>query len=133
MWRGEVDYVCFMKGGYNVPTLKTRRRELRKNNTKAERVLWECLRKNKLGVKFYRQYSVGKYIVDFYCPRQRLAVELDGGYHLKAEIRIHDEARTKLLEKQGIIVIRFWNTEVFDSLETVLQKIQEYIFPSSLK
>lgn len=116
-----------------MPTLKTRRRELRKNNTKAERVLWECLRKNKLGVKFYRQYSVGKYIVDFYCPRQRLAVELDGGYHLKAEIRIHDEARTKLLEKQGIIVIRFWNTEVFDSLETVLQKIQEYIFPSSLK
>ena len=68
---------------YNDPKLKSRRKELRRNETKEEKLLWENLRRKKLGVKFNRQYSVGPYVLDFYCVEKRLGLELDGAHHLK--------------------------------------------------
>jgi len=67
---------------FNIKSLKDRRRELRSNQTEFEKILWTSLRGRKLnGFKFHRQYSIGPYIVDFYCPFIRLAIEIDGGHH----------------------------------------------------
>ena len=70
------------KAAFNWPSAKTRRRSLRKSSTDAERKLWSKLRNKQLaGLKFFRQYSVGPYILDFYCPTLRLDIEADGGQH----------------------------------------------------
>jgi len=75
--------------------------------------IWGYLRNKQFyGLKFFRQYSVGPYILDFYCPRLRLGVELDGGQHAEEEIREYDMARSEYLRAQEIEVIRFWNNEV---------------------
>jgi len=66
---------------YNSPHRKIQRRHLRKKTTKAEQVLWSKIRKKQLGFVFRRQYSIGPYIVDFYCPQQRLIIEIDGKQH----------------------------------------------------
>jgi len=111
---------------FNSPKLKDRRRELRKNHTESEKLLWEQLRNKRCnGLKFWRQYSVGGYILDFYCPQYRLAIELDGVQHAKPEHRSYDEERTRYLESHNVRVLRFWNNEVKNYLESVLQKIYE--------
>ena len=69
-----------------------------------------------LGLKFFRQYGVGRYILDFFCPECRLSVEIDGGQHADAAERQYDERRTRFLSEQGIDVIRFWNCDVFENL-----------------
>lgn len=84
---------------YNNVQLKQQRRSLRKNQTDAEKVLWFCLRRNSLeGLKFFRQYAIGNYIIDFFCPRIRLAIEIDGGQHAEDKNILKDNARTKFLE-----------------------------------
>src|SRR3989344_8551489 len=94
---------------YNDPKFKSRRRALRRNQTETEKLLWKHLRNKQLtDAKFFRQYSVGPYVLDFYCPMKRLAVELDGGQHLTAQQQRHDIQRTNYLTQQGITVIRFW-------------------------
>ncbi|KKS33280.1 MAG: hypothetical protein UU93_C0001G0111 [Candidatus Amesbacteria bacterium GW2011_GWA2_42_12] len=107
---------------FNAPPLKNRRKQLRNRATEAERILWSCLKNNKLGYKFIRQYSVEGYVVDFYCPDKRLAVELDGEQH-KSNVE-YDEYRTKLLNAWGVKVIRFWNQEVKEKLTKVLHQIE---------
>ena len=108
----------------NDPTLKRRRRELRRNQTDAERALWGKVRnKQFFGMKFFRQYSIGPYILDFYCPTMKLVVELDGGQHNQDDKRGHDAARSKYLKSQGIDVMRFWNNEVLLDIEGVLSKM----------
>ena len=93
----------------NDPSFKTRRRHLRKKQTDAEHKLWQRLRNKQVhGLKFYRQYSVGSYILDFYCPQRRIAIELDGSQHLAA--KEYDDNRTAYLQRSGITVIRFWDT-----------------------
>jgi len=88
--------------------------------TDAERSVWRILRGRQLvGKKFYRQYSVGRYILDFYCPAIRLAIEIDGGQHNDDANRILDEERTKYLLTHGIRVIRFWNNDVLTNIEGV--------------
>lgn len=82
-----------------------------------------------MNCKFYRQYSVGRYILDFYCPGVRVAIEIDGGQHNWVENQDLDAERTNYLNVQGINVIRFWNREVTDNLDGVLQKIGEVITP----
>ena len=117
-----------MKYSLNDPTLKERRRELRRNQTDAEKMLWKQVRgKQLMGRKFFRQYSVGLYILDFYCPDLKLAVELDGGQHNDEEKKESDNVRSEYLQQQGINVIRFWNHEVLQQSEAVLAKIVEYI------
>jgi very-short-patch-repair endonuclease len=111
---------------YNDPSAKLDRRRLRKNATDAERKLWSILRSRRMaGLKFFQQYSVGSYILDFYCPEQRLAIEVDGGQHADVYSQQHDAHRNRYLRELNIRVIRFWNNDVLQNIEGVGKKIRE--------
>ena len=103
------------------PTLK-RAKRLRAEMTEAEKKLWYRIRLNQLGGRrFRRQVSIGDYAVDFACLKRKLVIEVDGGQHDWR--REEDEARTRYLEARGYRVIRFWNNEVFENMDGVLQVI----------
>lgn len=109
-------------------SLKDRGRELRKNQSGAENVIWYHLRNRQLdGIKFQRQYAIGMYIVDFVARGYNLIVEIDGGQHNEDSVRRYDEVRTEFLRKQGYSVLRFWDNEVFGNIEGVLEKILEVV------
>ncbi len=110
---------------YNNAIHKDQRRELRSSMTEAERILWKMIRNQVFGVRFLRQYGVDPYVLDFYCPTKRLAIEIDGGQHMEAGQRQHDDDRSIFLLQQDIRVIRFWNTEVLNNKEGVWLKIKE--------
>lgn len=111
---------------YNSQNLKDRRKELRKNQTEAEKMLWSKIKNKQLDAyKFFRQYSVGPYILDFYCPLVRLAIELDGGIHSVESNKIYDKEREKFLADKLIHTIRFWNIEIFENIDDVLKIILE--------
>lgn len=115
-----------MKRIHNLKYLKTYRKNLRKSLTPAEAFLWSRLQNRKLeGRKFRRQHSIGNYIADFYCPEERLVVELDGQGHFNEEAVEYDAMRTQYLNKLGIKVIRFENKMLFENLEEVLLVIKE--------
>ena len=104
--------------------LKLYSRELRKNMTDAEKLLWYKIRGRQLkGYQFYRQKIIGNYIVDFYCPKAKLAIELDGGQHYSDEGKEKDRMRDKNIADFGIEVLRFSDREIFESLNSVLEKI----------
>ncbi len=108
--------------------LLTHARELRKNATDAENLLWQLLRRNQLyGFGFRRQHPLGSYILDFYCHQAKLAIELDGGQHAEDSQLRYDEKRSAWLEQQGITVLRFWNNEALTNVEGVLQRISEVL------
>jgi very-short-patch-repair endonuclease len=118
---------------FNTPNLKIRRRNLRKSSTDAERKLWSKLRdKQLLNLKFFRQYSVGPYILDFYCPTKRLAIELDGSQHATTDKRFYDEKRSLYLKKFNLQVLRFWDNDVLKNTDGVLLKILEHLTPPNL-
>ena len=97
-------------------------KSLRKSQTDAEIKLWYYLRAHRfMGLKFKRQKPIGKYIVDFICIEQKLIIELDGGQH--ADKVDYDEQRTKFLENEGYQVLRFWNNQVLQEMESVLEAI----------
>ncbi|MFZ5906234.1 MAG: endonuclease domain-containing protein [Nitrospirota bacterium] len=122
-----------MKHFRNDPLLKQRRRDLRKNQTEAEETLWRRLRNNQFsGKKFFRQYSIGPYILDFYCPQSGLAIELDGSRHTEDNVREYDTERSAYLLAQGISVLRFWNHEVLTQTENVLKRILIEVTPSNI-
>ncbi len=107
-------------------------RELRKNSTKAEKIFWEAVRDRRfMDKKFYRQYPIffdilGRetfFIADFYCFKEKLVVEIDGGYHKRQ--KQYDELRTFIINSQNINVIRFKNEEVENDLPSVLEKLRE--------
>lgn len=103
-------------------------KELRRQGTHAERVLWLKLRNKQLGgIKFRRQQPVGNYIVDFVTFDKHLIIEIDGGQHNEDRIMEKDYQRTKWLESQGFQVIRFWNNEVVENLGGVIYQIQEVL------
>jgi len=103
-------------------------RNLRKHQTPAEILLWSKLRAHQLsGFKFRRQHPTGPYILDFYCPELRLAIELDGGQHVEDGNILNDVQRTEYLREIGIRVIRFWNHEVFQYLNDVVAEIEATI------
>ena len=103
-------------------------RELRQNETDAERLLWRLLRNRSLaGAKFRRQHPFPPYVLDFYCHELKLAIELDGGQHNLPEGRLHDKVRTAKLAEHGIRVLRFWNHEVLRDTESVLEAIYQAI------
>jgi very-short-patch-repair endonuclease len=111
---------------YNDQIQLFRRRELRKNQTEAENILWQRIRGRKINnFKFHRQYSAGPYILDFFCPQIRLAIELDGNQHKDA--REYDQERELFLKEANIRTIRFWNEEVLKDLGRVLKIIKENI------
>jgi very-short-patch-repair endonuclease len=99
-------------------------RTLRQETTQAEEILWERIRNKKLnGLKFRRQHPLLNYIVDFYCHEKKLVVEVDGTVHTKPESVEYDKGRTYELQELGLTVIRFWNDEVINDIESVLIKI----------
>jgi len=101
---------------------------LRSNMTKAEIVLWEVLKNNQFeGYKFRRQHPIHNFIVDFYCHRLKLIIEIDGEYHLNENQQDKDLERTGILEFQGLKVIRFTNEEVLNNLNKVLEKIHKLV------
>jgi very-short-patch-repair endonuclease len=105
-----------------------RSRELRKKQTDAEKKLWTILRNRQLnGVKFRRQFPLGRYILDFYCPDHRLGIEADGGQHYERKGRDHDDLRTRELNKLGIEIIRFSDGEILTNSEGVFEVIQNAI------
>ncbi|HTS39070.1 MAG TPA: endonuclease domain-containing protein [Xanthobacteraceae bacterium] len=85
--------------------------------------LWQKLRNRQLCANFRRQHPIGPYILDFYCPALRLAIELDGGQHSEAEIFQHDARRTRWLCERNVTVLRFWNSDVAQYLSGVLETI----------
>src|ERR1051326_216543 len=95
-------------------------RRLRRNQTDAERILWLRLRDRRLnGLKFRRQVPIDRYVVDFFCADAHLIIELDGGQHATAD----ETNRTRALEAMGYLVLRFWNNEVHENIDGVLQTI----------
>jgi len=106
------------------PEILRRARQLRRDQTDAERILWKLLRGRQLGgFKFRRQRPFGSYILDFYCSQKKLAVELDGGGHAEEVQASYDAERTAYLKHSDIQVLRFWNHQVLQEPEAVLQKI----------
>jgi len=113
---------------FNNPNFKFIRRSLRKQMTEPENLLWSRLKKKQFAAyKFRRQYSIGPYIVDFYCPKLKLVIEIDGSQHLEKENIDYDQSRTAYFETMNIKVIRFWNNEVMNNLEGVHQDILEQV------
>ncbi|GLV24264.1 endonuclease domain-containing protein [Sphingobium sp. Cam5-1] len=95
---------------------------LRQNATECEKQLWAALRNRQLdGFKFRRQATIGPYVVDLLCAEHRLIVEVDGGQHGDEA----DLSRTRFLERQGYSVIRFWNHEVIENLDGVLESVRQ--------
>ena len=111
----------------NHPELRTFRREMRNAMTPAEAKMWGYLKSRQLdGRRFKRQHSFGGYILDFYCPAERLAIELDGSPHFDAEAIEYDRERDLFLACYGVLVLRFVNHCVFENPEGVLNHVREH-------
>lgn len=109
---------------FNRTREKARRRHLRKNLTPAEKRLWFRLRDEQLGgLKFRRQYSVGSFVVDFYCVEKKLAIEVDGDSHFGDGSEARDHERDAFIRNFGIRILRFTNDDVYKRIESVLESI----------
>jgi very-short-patch-repair endonuclease len=112
----------------NHQVTKEYRQLLRRTETPMERKLWHYLRGKQLdGYRFRQQHGYGPYVLDFYCPALRLCIELDGDVHDVQSVREKDEERTEFLNSNRINVLRFQNEEVESDVDSVLQKIRNYI------
>ncbi|PID86397.1 hypothetical protein CSB08_00225 [Candidatus Gracilibacteria bacterium] len=111
---------------YNKSDLTKTRKSLRNNQTQPEKIFWDRVKtKQFFGLKFRRQYSVGRYIIDFYCKDLKLVIEIDGDSHFSEEAKLYDEERTRFLEATGLKVERFTNKEVMENIEGILQYLEE--------
>ncbi|MEI8344057.1 MAG: endonuclease domain-containing protein [Candidatus Moraniibacteriota bacterium] len=109
-------------------TILGRCRELRKNATPQEIIFWSKIRAKRFqGLKFKRQYSIGKYIIDFVCLEKKLIIELDGWQHGEENQKKYDKERTEFLEKLGFKIMRFWNNEVNNNIEGIFLKIAKFV------
>ena len=103
-------------------------KNLRINETKAEELLWQKLRKKQLlGYKFRRQHPIDIFIADFYCHKAKLVIELDGSIHNLPEIKEKDDSKTFEIEKLEITLLRFTNQEIYTNIENVLQEIKNQL------
>jgi len=108
--------------------LKKFSRALRVNMTEAEKLLWDKIRGKQLnGYQFYRQKTIGNYIADFYCPKAKLVIELDGGQHYSPEGKAKDQTRDGYMKGKGLRVLRFSDKEVFENTDGVLERIWGYL------
>ena len=114
-----------MKRVINNQNQKEIRRELRRNQTPQEILLWSKIRNNQTGYKWRRQVSIGPYIADFYCREKFLVIEVDGSQHV--ENKEYDVERNDFFKSFGIRTLRFWNNEVNVSMEGVMIKIMSEI------
>jgi len=105
-------------------------KELRQRQTEAEKRLWFKLRDNQIyGLKFRRQEPIGNFIVDFVNYDKKVVIEIDGGPHRGKETARYDQQRTQCLETEGFKVLRFWNSEIIDNLDKVVEKIKSFLVP----
>ena len=112
---------------FNSRNLKDKRKHLRNNPTQAEAFLWGYLKNSQFeGRKFRRQSSINNFIVDFYCPEEKLVIELDGDFHFDEKAIKDDQRRTMKLEEEGLRVIRFENQELLLNLDNVLKEIKSH-------
>ncbi len=113
---------------FNNPNFKLIRRGLRQQMTDAELLFWSKIKNKQLcAYKFRRQYSIGPFIVDFYCPKLKLVIEIDGSQHAKLDIINYDSSRTAYFQSMNIKVIRYWNHEIMNNIEGVYIDLQEQI------
>jgi very-short-patch-repair endonuclease len=113
---------------FNIVDGKSTRRMLRRNMPEAEIILWSRLRRRcLLGYKFRRQYGIGRYSVDFFCPELKLAIEVDGSSHFVEHAEERDRIREEFIGQFGVCFLRFTNSEVRTSLNGVLTKIEEVV------
>ncbi len=118
-----------LKFTFNDSEFKGRRRELRRSQTEVEKILWQRLRNRQMdGLKFFRQYSVGAYILDFYCPQAKYGIELDGAQHAESVNSRYDMERSNQLGGLNINIIRFLNSDVLNQLDKVISEIRSRIF-----
>ncbi|MFP4460514.1 MAG: endonuclease domain-containing protein [Candidatus Zixiibacteriota bacterium] len=114
------------------PSLRDKARQLRKKMTHAEKKLWyKFLRNSKF--KFYRQRPIDHYIVDFFCSKAKLVIELDGNHHKKNSIKCYDENRDEILRSYGLAIIRIPNDKIENSFDEVCDKINSYLIKVALK
>jgi very-short-patch-repair endonuclease len=117
-----------MKHHFTSPEQKSFRRTLRKDQTFAEKVLWNYLRNRELlNTKFRRQYSVDEYVIDFYSPELNLAIELDGEIHELPEVKAKDFTRERHIKKYGIKILRITNEELLGSPDKAFKRITDKI------
>ena len=111
---------------FNRTEEKGKRKKLRRNMPQAEVILWLRLKNKRLkDYRFRRQYSVGKYVIDFYCPKLKLAIEIDGESHFTEKAEIRDKLRQYIIESYGIEFMRFTNREIYENIDGVLLAIME--------
>jgi len=113
---------------FNKSSETLKRRKLRQNQTEAEKLIWRFLRNRQLlGHKFKRQYSVDHFVIDFYCPELKLAVEADGATHNESGSKEYDIRREKYLKKFGVSFLRIKDEELFGNPNKAFAKIEEAI------
>jgi len=113
---------------YNQPQYKKRRQELRHRSSSAEARLWWYLQNRRFyGFKFRRQQGIGHYVVDFYCPKLRLVIEVDGDSHFEPDNIVKDKQRQQWIEGLGIRVVRFTNDEVLEDTYGVLLNLKKVL------
>ncbi len=113
---------------FNKKQFTKRRQSLRRGAPSAEQILWQFLRKRHLGEhKFRRQYGIGKYIVDFYCPRKKLVIEVDGPTHFEKGAQEKDLQRQRYIESLGIKVVRVMNSDVYENIDGVIDHISFHL------
>jgi very-short-patch-repair endonuclease len=115
---------------FNLKTTTEKRKNLRKNQTDSERKLWFKLRNKRFfGYKFFRQYGIGHYITDFYCPELKLVIEVDGGQHFSEKGIEYDQQRENCFKSMSIKTIRFSNLDILKNMKGVLKRIEEAANP----
>ena len=119
-------YKC-RKQIFNNKYQKPVRSELRNNQTEPEKIFWNWVRNKQFGVKFRRQYGIGRYIVDFYCPELKLVIEIDGDSHFDEISKEYDAKWDEYLFSIGLKIMRFTNTDLMQNREGVLLKLLELI------
>jgi len=124
--RGEVNKLPLHAGAE--PHQFKHARELRREMTEAEKVLWEYLRARRfLNLKFRRQHPILEFIADFYCHELKLIVEADGKYHEEDDVAYYDSERTKELHRYGFTVVRFSNDQILTDIENVLKQLSDFV------
>ena len=119
---------------FNNKAYRARRKAFRRSLSKAEAVMWIYLSRRQMnGLKFRRQYGVDQYVIDFYCPKIKLAIEIDGDSHYYSAAQKYDTERQKYIESYGIHFLRFTNNEIYDNLDGVLQMIYEHTMKYKIK
>jgi very-short-patch-repair endonuclease len=112
---------------YNKKEIQNRRRYLRNNMTCSEKLVWMFLRRQQLNERFLRQYSVDNYIIDFYCPKLKLAIEIDGDIHDLKRQKMHDKIRQEYLERLGIKFVRIKNEDLLNNPNKAFERIENKI------